>query len=585
VATAPVAAAEPTSITFDYSPYEWQAIRDAEAALGAGLDPAPEGKTIERVDFVRLDPVDRHDPVPMVLDRVHATSRPSVLRHELLVREGSAWSKVLVDESARNLRLLPQLSLVICVPMRGSTPGAVRLVVITKDVWSLYVDWDLQVANALLKLDLEPKETNFLGLHQTVLGRFVLEPERYSLGASYQAPRFAGRWLSFSADANVYFNRDSGSPEGHYGSVVVGRPLYSSRTEWAWATDVQWDDEIWRRYDSYANVMQYKGTVPYEWRQRTILGEAELLRSYGWRTKNDFAVGASVGDKSYSVPSTSGEPPSPAACSRTNAPIIVQFQCHEVPRGEARVGPFAQWHGYKSDFLRIIDFDTLGLQEDYRLGHDAVLRVYPVMRALGSIRDVLGTYAGAAYGVPLGDGIARLLVEGTVEATPDTISDAYLNTELGVATPRILGLGRLVLDLTFLDRFRNYLNAQTYLGQDSRLRGYGVTQFNGWDEIVGNLEFRSRPVELFSLQFGATAFYDVGDVFNSFDDIRPKQSVGAGLRVLFPQITRSVLRVDLGVPFMASQVPGGIQNSQVYVTFGQALSLPGPNPPGVGLPQ
>jgi hypothetical protein len=247
--------------------------------------------------------------------------------------------------------------------------------------------------------------------------------------------------------------------------------------------------------------------------------------------------------------------------------------------------------------VRIIDFDTLALQEDYRLGHDVVLRVYPVLRALGSTRDLLGTYAGAAYGVPLGDGVARMLVEGTVEAMPDTVSDAFLNTELGVATPRILGLGRLVLDLTFLDRFRNYLKTQSYLGSDSRLRGYPTQEFNGWNEIVGNLEFRSRPVELLSLQFGATAFYDVGDVFNNFDAIRPKQSVGLGLRVLFPQITRSVLRVDVAVPFMGLEVPdgaknfmgtslpGGVQNPQVYVTFGQALSLPGPNPPGFGLPQ
>jgi hypothetical protein len=589
---------QPVSLTTRYSAYEDQAIRDAASALGTELDPAPQGKEIERVDFVRIEPIDPHDPAPLVLNRVHVTSRPSVLRHELLVREGSTWSDVLVDESARNLRLLPQLSLVLCVPMRGSSPDRVRLVVITKDVWSLYVDFDLVLSGGLQNLDLEPKETNFLGLHQTVLGRFVLTPDTYSLGASYQVPRFAGRFLSFSADANVILNSGNGSSEGHYGSVSVGRPLHSSLTEWAWAANVQWDDKVFRQYNgtqvctwsapSNCDAPGQSPTgpppyVPWMYRQRTILEEAELVRSYGWKTKGDFSVGASMGNASYIAPQ-----PSPGV-DRT---AIKEFMAAVAPRSEARVGPFVQWHGYSSDFLRITDFDTLALQEDYRLGHEVYLRVYPVLSALGSTRDFVGTYAAASYGARLGDGVARALVESTIEGGPDDIKDAYINAEIGVATPRLLGIGRLALDLTVLDRLRNYMNALSSLGYDSRLRGYPTQKFHGWDMVVSNLEFRFRPVEIASLQFAATAFYDVGDAFgdatHGFESLSPKQSVGVGLRVLFPQVTRSVLRIDLGVPLSGPSIPGGIQAALApgpFVTFGQALGLPGPSPPGVGLPQ
>jgi hypothetical protein len=137
------AAADPRTIPGRYSPYEQQAIADAEAALGTSLEANPEGKTIERIDFVRLDPIDKNDPLPSALDALHATSRESVLSHELFVKAGDPWRSTFVDESARNLRTLPQLSLVLCVPMRGSSPERVRLVVITKDVWSLYVDFDI----------------------------------------------------------------------------------------------------------------------------------------------------------------------------------------------------------------------------------------------------------------------------------------------------------------------------------------------------------------------------------------------------------------------------------------------------------
>jgi hypothetical protein len=575
------AAGQPVSITTRYSPYEEQAIHDAEVALRTQVDRYPEGKRIERIDFVRLDPIDRHDPAPMALDAVHVTSKPRVLRHELLVREGNVWSGVLVDESARNLRLLPQLSLVLCVPMRGSATGLVRLVVITKDVWSLYVDFDVEgTSGGLELLDLEPKETNFAGLHQTVLGRFVLQPLSYSLGASYEAPRFDQRWLSVNVDANLILNRATGSPEGHYGSAIVGRPLYSSLTDWAWMTAVVWDDEVYRRYVNAA-VGTFQPSppastpVPWTYRKRTFEEDAQLVRSFGWETKNDVAVGASIAAAAYRVPDNPHLQPA----------AVAQFEQADVPTGEKRAGPFVQWHGYTSDFLRIVDFDTLALQEDYRLGHEAYVRVYPVLRALGSSRDLIGTYAALAYGARFGDGVARLLVESTIEAEASRISDGSLQTELAMATPRILGAGRLVLDMTVLDRWRNYLNAVTFLGSDSRLRGYPTQYLAGSDLVAANLEFRSRPVEIASLQFDATAFYDVGDAFTGFENLRPKHDVGVGLHVLIPQVTRSVLRFDVGVPLSASPLPRDVPPVAFYVTFGQALSLPGPNLPGAPLPQ
>src|SRR5262245_18781301 len=65
--------ADPRTFATRYSPYEQQAIRDAEESVGAHVEPEPEGKIIERIDFVRLDPIDRHDPLPAGIDVVHTT--------------------------------------------------------------------------------------------------------------------------------------------------------------------------------------------------------------------------------------------------------------------------------------------------------------------------------------------------------------------------------------------------------------------------------------------------------------------------------------------------------------------------------
>lgn len=557
------ASADPASITGRYTDYEEQAIHDAQSELGSTVVEQPEGKRIERIVFVRIDPIDPHDPLPIQLDVVHATSRARILQHELLVREGDVWNKTMVDESARNLRLLPQLSLVLIVPMRGSTPDGVVMVVITKDVWSLYVDFDIRgTPGGLELLDLEPKETNLAGLQHTVLGRFVLTPDTYTFGASYEVPRLDGRWLDLFLDGNVIVNRWSGAAEGTYGSASITRPLYSSLTQWAWTTGVTWTDQIDRRYNN-AQLVEFDKTVPYEWRQRTLVEQAKITRSFGWETKNDFSVGASVQHTAYAVPNNPALDPA----------AVTAFERADLPVGEDRVGPFVQWHGYTSNYLRVFDLDTLGLQEDNRLGHDLWLRMYPVLHALGSTRDFFGAYAAAAYTVALGDGLASASVESTTEFEPDRISDASVTTGAAIVTPRT-GAGRLIFATTMLNRWRNYLNVQSYLGGDSMLRGYPTQYFAGKDLFATNLEYRTPHVDLASILLGLAAFYDVGEAFNGFANFEPKHSVGFGLRAVFPQVERIVMRFDVGFPIEAGPLPPNVDPVSFQLAFHQAIGVP-----------
>lgn len=555
---APAARAEPESRTVAYSEYELQAIHDAERDLGAQLDAAPEGKIIERVDFVRLDPIDRHDPLPTALDVLHTTSREYTLRRALLVGEGEAWRGVVVDESARNLRRLRQLSLVVCVPMTGSASDRVRMVVITKDVWSLYVDFDLAVTSGGLEsLTLEPKESNIAGTHHVALGRFVLEPKTVTAGARYEIPRLDGRWLAVAADANAVINRDTGHFEGAYGTAYAERPLFSSKAEWAWSTSTSFANRIQRRYVN-AEVASFAPDVPWQWRERSFRQDAKITRSFGWETKNDFSFGAALSHARYEAGNAA-------------------FEAAAVPFGEDRVGPFVQWHGYTSDFLRTLDLDTLGLQEDHRLGHDLWLRLYGSPRGLGSTRDVFGLYAAAAYGLPLADGVARAAVETTVEATPDGVSDAQVKSSLGIATPSIrvpVVAGRVVASVSALARPKNFLNVQSFLGADSLLRGYPSRYLAGKDVLVANVEYRTRSYDLAAIQLGAAAFYDVGDAFSGWSNLSPQHSVGGGLRIVFPQIDRIVLRVDVGVP-LGPDIPSNVPPVSLFIAFHQALSLPG----------
>src|ERR1700722_2201722 len=194
-----------------------------------------------------------------------------------------------------------------------------------------------------------------------------------------------------------------------------------------------------------------------------------------------------------------------------------------MPVSDTQIGPYLEFHDYSARFVDVLDFETLALTENFRRGHELLLHVAPVFKALHSTRDFVDVLAAAAYTVPFGDGLVRGIVqvnteisnEGTPPVAQGPPPDASVEAGLRVVTPRT-GIGRLVFDTHVLDRYENYRNAQSTLGGDTRLRGYPSGAFIGSDFFAANLEYRSRPVELLSVDFAGVAFVDSGTAFNSF---------------------------------------------------------------------
>ena len=558
---------EPSTLEHSYSPYEQSSINDAAAQLDTRSDPRPEGKIVEGIDVVTLDVIEPRDPVPSALNWFHVTTRHYVIEREVLLAVGEKYQRALCDETARNLRGIPQLSLVICAATQGSSPDRVRVLIITKDVWSLRMGWDVSfVGGGLESLQAVPTESNLAGSHQIIQAAFVYQPESRTVGLGYRIPRLDGRRLALSADFSLSWNR-YGDLEGSAGSLGVGKSLYSARTEWAWAIGTTWSDGIARLYRNGKLATDENGVL-WAYRSRRVAEGANITRSFGWATKHDFTAGIEMNLREYRPPVQPGADPR----------AIAAFTAQSLPTGENRVGPFVQYRGYTSNFSRVLDFETLGLQEDFRLGHDVWLRVYPVTEALGSSRTFVGTYAAFQYTVPMGDGLARISVDSTMEGDRSTLSDAAIAADLRLVTPR-LGFGRLVFDAGALNRYQNYLNRQSFLGGDGRLRGYPSNSFRGKDLIAYNLEFRTRPVEIFACQLGGAAFLDVGDAANGFDRFRMRQSAGFGIRILFPQLDRIVFRSDIGFPLgdrtNPDPPPGRFAPFTIAIAFEQAFSVPG----------
>jgi hypothetical protein len=202
-----------------------------------------------------------------------------------------------------------------------------------------------------------------------------------------------------------------------------------------------------------------------------------------------------------------------------------------------------------------------------------IAKFYPAFADVLSTRTLFGLFAGAQYTLRLGDGLVRVGVQSETEAELDRLADGSFQANFRVVTPR-LGFGRLLVDTKVLHRYRNFLNTMSWLGGDGRLRGYPSNYFVGESEATSNVEFRSRPLELLTLQLGGVAFYDTGVVWDRSSALDVHQSVGFGIRTLLPQLDRIVFRVDLGFPVERGGLPPGVAPFAFFLAVGQAFPMP-----------
>ncbi|WP_437775376.1 hypothetical protein [Sorangium sp. So ce1097] len=563
-----------------YSSYERATLERALARLGATIDPAPEGKIVEAIDVVPFEVIEDRDPAPGFLNWFHALSRPYVIRREVLLSVGRPYEQALADESARVLRGLSQLSLVLVFAVRGSAPDRVRVAVATKDVWSLRLNSNYRFAGGNLEyLFLQPAETNLLGVHHAIAAQLALDPGALSLGVAYAMPRVGGSRVRLRTELNAILGRETGALEGSSGAFVYGQPLYATEAEWAWEAEITWRDEVTRRFIGTrlatfdAAATPEDDRIPYRYRSDLLVGGYTVTRSFGGRgagggaaassgVKHDVSLGIEASRKVYRVDEPAGFAPS----------ALAEFERREMPVSDTRVAPVLKYSTYSTRFSRVLDFNTLALQEDYRLGHELSIAIYPVTTALNSTRSFLGVSAAAAYTVALGDGLARAVVETVTELDRSQIFDASIEARARVHTPSF-GVGRLVFDVRLFDRYRNYLNRRSQLGGDTRLRGYPTGAFLGEDVLSANLELRTRPLEIWSCQIAGAAFFDTGDAFDGYDDMRLKQSAGFGVRALFPQLNRIVMRADWGFPLTRGYREPDSLPGDIVVTFGQAFPM------------
>lgn len=536
-------------------------------------DPAPEGKRIERVEIVRQQVFDDDDPVPDFVNVFHGQTREPVIRRELLFRAGDTYRTETILETVRNLQALPQFGVVVVVALKGSSPDQVRLVVIVRDVWSLRLAYELRgTFKSINYLLINPSEWNLFGTRMLLGGVYTLAPDRYSLGGTAIYPRVAGTKMDALAQGQVYLNRVSDKAEGSTGQLALYKDLLSLKDKWAFVTGAFWANEQTRKYNDQVLRKTNEG-VPVVYHTDVVRAGGQVTRSYGLVYKFNVTAGVEYARRNFT-----------ATRSPETAPAdFDSFVRHEVPLSDTRLSPFVQLEHKTARYLATQDVETLELRESFSLEQFAALRLYPALHAAGSTRNLLGSVAWLGYTWPVDTGLLRVVASSSIEVADESRHQATAQGALRFVSPKVGGFARLVVDSALGSTYYNYLNRKLLLGGDTRPRGYVSSFFSGGSAFAGSVELRTGAIDILSARVGAVAFYDVGGTGEQVSDIALHQSVGAGVRILLPQLNREVFRLDWAAPltpgrgrFPDQPLPGSF-----YFSFGQAFEMPGMRLPGL----
>jgi hypothetical protein len=579
----PTAAADKLEIR---SQYEERLINAALARRGltrADIHPLPEGKIIEAID-IDAGQVILPGDLPLsgrlpwtFLNRFHARTRDWVIAQELLFHVGDPFHADVFEESGRNLRTLFILAVARLVVVRGADSDHVRVLVITKDQWSLRLNMSFELDQVRVDtLSFQFAEMNVAGRNKRISLDFGLDPGRYNVGSSYTDVRILRSRHEAKLVGAFYINRQSGALEGGQLLLTVGRPLFSLRTRFGWQAQFQYLQDIVRYFSGGDIYMQQilGQSVPDVFNRLNIIGTLQATYSLGIVNKVNLSFGYRAQRLLYTLPA--------------NFPTTISDDARRayqglLPRSEDMSAPYIQLDAFTARFIRLKNIQTLALSEDIRLGPEvtAELRLASPLFGLPSrLFEFAATYTDQRYLADdllnFGAAVSGRLQSGVYPGTGlvnETLS-AYLRN----ISPRF-GPLRLHVYAQINLRAHDIDHRRLTLGSDNGLRGYAPREFQGPNLYQVNVELRSIALNLWTIHVGGVLFYDAGDApsgFNSYDQsgvFHPggyHQDAGVGLRLMFPQFNRDPIRLDLAFPFETDPATAAWA-PRFSASFGQAF--------------
>lgn len=504
----------------------------AEASRGAGDIPC--GEKLEAMDAVIgkivllkenvFDPSrpDEDKWLYRLANRWHVVTRDSVIRQQLLFREGDRFSQRVLDESARLLRQNDYLYTATIEPLHYED-GVVDIVVRTKDVWTLRPELSLSRSGGENKLRLSLAETNLLGTGTKLRLSYIDNVDRQSTAFLYSDNNLGDSWLALSLEV-------ANKSDGDTLALDLERPFFALETRWSAGFQFLEDVREERLYELGNGVAEYQQDSNYF---SAFAGWSTGLRD-GWVWR--WTAGAAYDEQRF-------------------FPVANPTLQTVLPEDRRLVYPFIGLEILEDEFEVTSNRNQIGRPEDFYMGRRLTARLGYADDDFGSDRDSIIYSVDASRGFGSIDSKA-LLLSAAVSGRFDDGDTANAIAGLGARYYDQISDKRLFF-MTLDARFGHNLDLDNplELGGDNGLRGYPLRYQSGDASVLFTIEERYftdwYPFRLFRV--GGAVFADIGRTWGDNPvgngSIGWLKDVGFGLRF---GATRSggheVFHLDIAFP-------------------------------------
>jgi len=544
---------------------------DAPAAARSAAFLCPDGaisqifidnNSVFAVGDPDLDP--RFNWAYRMANRLHIRTRESVIRRELVIREGDCYNPDQLEDSERILRSAAYIADADVFAVRQAD-GTYHVIVETRDEWSTRLEPQLESGGAALT-GLELREDNLLGRGQSV-SAFIRESQGQRVyGAAYGTGQLFGTPL----DGELSLARTP------VGVAVVERVTWPFRGEGGrWAFRQQFE-HLERNFE-YFVADPFDGGLERRFfpEERTTFDVGTVLRL--GRRGNLTLIGVALAGEIIAYPDDTLR-----ADDRENPiPTWMLPGAGVVPGLDSISNVRAVFLLGKRNvfFDRRRALDAVRGAEDVRLGFDAEIGIGRSLPTFSDDDDLAVELGVSAAGDLPGGVLAgtRFVLEGKRDVGDDSREWRDIFGQLDAWAywrPGEESRHTFVASIRAAGGWQTTVPFQLTLGHRSGLRGYPRHIYAGERRAVATLEHRAYLGWPYPRLFdvGTAVFVDAGRTWNGgdpFGEDSPIQvAAGAGLRIAFPPGSRQTYRLDLAFPVSPGFRPGSVQ---VSFGVGQAV--------------
>lgn len=523
--------------------------------IGAGAEPAgdeaaalPDPAVLERLGArigavdIRIDNV--FDPSNPAEDkalyrwanRVHFTTRPSVVEDIVLFEQGEPFEARLLEESARLLRARGFVADAAVTTTRyDASTNTADVDVWVRDAWSLEPDIKFSRSGGENEWGLGLSEDNLLGTGKHAAVNYRSDVDRDELGLEYSDRNVRGKRVQLDFALTDL-------SDGKRNKLSVGRPFYALDTRWSVGTSLLDDERVESIYGLGEVIDEFRHDTRAFAVQGGISSGLREGRAKRWLFGVDY-------EKDVFLP----------ALDRPE-PLL-------LPENRKLVVPWIGWEWIREDFRKVSELNSIGRTEDVALGLDLRVKLGRASARFGSDRDATLFSASAVKGWEPGGAGRLLLFDSSLSLRDegDGLHNAVLATRARYYhrnfDEQLFSAGLTAVFSKNIDP-----ENQVLLGGDSGLRGYPLRYQSGDHSAVLTLEQRFftdwylwRVVRV-----GYAVFMDAGRVWGRDPRGTPNlgalYDIGVGLRLTSPRSsTGAVVHLDLAFPLNGNSEIDSVQ--------------------------